>query len=65
MQMFGTPNLVTMVNLAKRDKLALADIKKVKSELTDKGYYLQLPPPKEDLLKQHRKDVGVEDKDME
>ena len=65
MQMFGTPQLVTMVNLAKRDKLALADIEKVTSELTNNGFYLQLPPPKEDLLKKHRKDLGVEDKDME
>lgn len=51
---FGTPQLVTLVNLANRDKLALADIDKVKSELLDKGFYLQLPPPTEDLLKQHK-----------
>ncbi|QDP00962.1 YcgL domain-containing protein [Thalassotalea sp. PS06] len=51
---FGTPQLVTLVNLANRDKLALADIDKVQSELLDKGFYLQLPPPTEDLLKQHK-----------
>ncbi|WP_371185434.1 YcgL domain-containing protein [Thalassotalea maritima] len=65
MQMFGTPMLVTLVNLAKRDKLGMADIDKVRVELADNGFYLQLPPPKEDLLKQHRKDLGVEDTDME
>ncbi|TKB44097.1 YcgL domain-containing protein [Thalassotalea mangrovi] len=51
---FGTPQLVTLVNLAGRNKLALADIEKVKAELLDKGFYLQLPPPTEDLLKQHK-----------
>ncbi|TLU67641.1 hypothetical protein FE810_01460 [Thalassotalea litorea] len=53
---FGSPQLVTLVNLSNRDKLALADIEKVKTELLGKGYYLQLPPPTEDLLKQHKAD---------
>ena len=33
MEMFGTPKLVMLVPLSKRDALALADIEKVKSEL--------------------------------
>ncbi|WP_394176160.1 YcgL domain-containing protein [Thalassotalea litorea] len=53
---FGTPQLVTLVNLSNRDKLAIADIEKVKTALLDKGFYLQLPPPTEDLLKQHKAD---------
>ncbi|MBO9491449.1 YcgL domain-containing protein [Endozoicomonas sp. G2_1] len=57
---FGTPQLVTMVNLANRDKLALADIDKVKTNLTEQGFYLQLPPPKEDLLADHKKQLGIE-----
>lgn len=51
---FGTPILVTLVNLAKQEKLALADIDKVKENLTNQGFYLQLPPPQENLLDEHR-----------
>lgn len=51
---FGTPQLVTVVNLATKDKLAMADIEKVKSELADNGFYLQLPPPQENLLDEHK-----------
>lgn len=54
MTTFGTPQLVTLVNLANRDKLAFADIDKVKENLEAQGFYLQLPPPKEDLLKEHK-----------
>ena len=59
-QTFGTPQLVTIINLAKRDKLGFADIEKLKVALTEKGFYLQLPPPTEDLLKKHRIENGVE-----
>ncbi|MFT5757389.1 MAG: hypothetical protein ACI9LM_002118 [Alteromonadaceae bacterium] len=54
MSMFGVPTLVTLINLATKDTLAMADIDKVKSNLTYKGYYLQLPPPQENLLDQHK-----------
>jgi len=51
---FGTPTLVTLINLATKEKLAFADLAKVKANLDGQGYYLQLPPPKEDLLKEHK-----------
>jgi len=54
---FGTPTLVTLTNLATKKKLAFADLEKVKANLNGQGYYLQLPPPKEDLLKQHKADM--------
>lgn len=54
MKMFGTPNLVTLINLATKDKLAMADLEKVKTSLVEQGFYLQLPPPPEDLLKEHK-----------
>lgn len=41
---FGEADFVMMVNLAKRDKLARVDIDKVKTELAENGYYLQMPP---------------------
>ena len=57
MSTFGTPQLVTLINLATKDKLAMADIDKVKSNLSGQGYYLQLPPPPENLLDQHKEQM--------
>jgi uncharacterized protein YcgL (UPF0745 family) len=54
MTMFGTPTLVTIINLDNKDKLAMSDINKVRENLDSKGFYLQLPPPQEDLLKEHK-----------
>ncbi|MFT7007891.1 MAG: hypothetical protein ACJAXJ_002430 [Colwellia sp.] len=54
MTMFGTPTLVTLTNLATKTKLAFADLEKVKINLNEQGFYLQLPPPPEDLLKEHK-----------
>jgi uncharacterized protein YcgL (UPF0745 family) len=54
LQTFGQPVLITVLNLAKREQLAQADIEKVKSALQEQGYYLQLPPPAEDLLAEHK-----------
>jgi len=41
---FGKPELVMDVDLASRDKLARADITKVKQALIEQGFYLQVPP---------------------
>ena len=54
MATFGTPILVTLINLATKTKLGMADLEKVKTNLTEDGFYLQLPPPEEDLLKEHK-----------
>ena len=54
MSTFGTPTLVTLINLATKDKLAMADLAKVKENLKSPGYYLQLPPPQENLLDTHK-----------
>ncbi|MCG9756696.1 YcgL domain-containing protein [Shewanella insulae] len=58
MKMFGTPELVMLLPLNKREHLALADIEKVKVELAEKGYYLQLPPPSVNLLDEYKKEIG-------
>lgn len=50
---FGKPQLAMVLPLERTKKLANADIEKVKQALQDQGYYLQLPPPPEDLLKIH------------
>lgn len=60
MKMFGRPQLVMTIDLDKREKLGIADLEKVKQELVGNGFYLQLPPPKENLLDEFRKQNGVE-----
>lgn len=62
MDMFGAPQLVMLLPLSKTQKLAMADLNKVKTELAEKGFYLQLPPPKENLLEQHRVEQGLTEK---
>lgn len=55
---FGKPLLVMLMPLDGRKQLRNADLEKVKSALTEQGYYLQLPPPQENLLKQHLEEQG-------
>ncbi|QDE31016.1 MULTISPECIES: YcgL domain-containing protein [Shewanella] len=59
MEMFGTPALIMVVPLSKRDHLGIADITKVKSALIEQGYYLQIPPPQINLLEQHKQELGL------
>ncbi len=60
MTTFGTPNLVTLINLATKSKLGFADLIKVKNNLNEHGFYLQLPPPSEDLLKDHKESMAAQ-----
>lgn len=60
MQSFGQPQLAMLLPLDGSKKLASADLDKVKESLTSQGYYLQLPPPAENLLKQHLAASGKE-----
>ncbi len=53
MKGFGEPRFVMILPLDGSKKLANADFDKVKQSLKDEGYYLQLPPPPESLLKMH------------
>ncbi|NIY46829.1 YcgL domain-containing protein [Cedecea colo] len=53
MKGFGEPRLAMILPLDGSKKLANADFDKVKQALKDQGYYLQLPPPPESLLKMH------------
>ncbi|AZQ83903.1 YcgL domain-containing protein [Colwellia sp. Arc7-635] len=61
MKMFGTPMMVTVLNLATKDKLGFADIDKVKASLAEQGYYLQLTPKEEDMLKTHKANMNNAD----
>jgi len=44
LQIFGIPEFSMTLNLAKRSRLARVDIEKVKNELLEHGFYLQMPP---------------------
>ncbi|KAF7782018.1 hypothetical protein PRUB_b1415 [Pseudoalteromonas rubra] len=59
MATFGTPIFVIIVDLAKRNKLGTADLSNVKQKLIDDGFYLQLPPPQENLLDELKRQNGV------
>ena len=59
MKTFGTPQFVMVLKLDERHKLAQADIEKVKAELKEKGYYLQVPPPVPNLLEQYKADKSA------
>ncbi|WP_017799819.1 YcgL domain-containing protein [Winslowiella toletana] len=50
---FGKPQLAMLLPLDGSKKLVNADLEKVAAALKEQGYYLQLPPPLESLLKMH------------
>lgn len=50
MQLFGTPQLVTVLNLNQREKLARMNVSDLRQAFEEKGFYLQLPPKQENLL---------------
>ena len=60
LETFGKPQFVMLLNLADKARLAQADKQKVLAELDDKGFYLQLPPPQENLLKSHLNDLKTQ-----
>ncbi|HBV38577.1 MAG TPA: hypothetical protein DEF05_02490 [Erwinia sp.] len=53
LQGFGKPQLAMVLPLDGSKRLANADQEKVKTALSEQGYYLQVPPPVESLLKMH------------
>lgn len=50
MQLFGTPQLVTVLNLNQHEKLARMNVSDLRQAFEEKGFYLQLPPKQENLL---------------
>ncbi|WP_375753210.1 YcgL domain-containing protein [Vibrio sp. HN007] len=53
LEMFGKPTFVMMIKLEER-KLAQVDIEKVKESISEQGFFLQLPPPPENVLDQFK-----------
>ncbi len=54
MEMFGQPVFVMVLKLDGR-KLAQVDINKVQESLQSDGFFLQLPPPPENVLEEFKK----------
>ena len=52
LERFGKPVLVTTMLMTPEKKLARADIDKVMAAMEEKGFYLQLPPPKEEYMQE-------------
>lgn len=50
---FGKAVFVMLLPVKKRKALAQVDIAKLTHEIQEKGFYLQIPPPTENLLKRH------------
>lgn len=59
--LLGKLTLVMTLDLDKRTNLGTAELAKVKQELTDNGFYLQLPPPTENMLDEFKKQQGLSD----
>lgn len=59
MDMFGKPELVTLVALDKHEKLAGVEKQNLVDAFNDKGFYLQMPPKVDSLLEQHREALGL------
>ena len=53
MTMFGVPHFVMVIKLDGR-KLAQVDVNKVKKSLKEDGFFLQLPPPPQNVLEQYK-----------
>lgn len=47
---FGRPELVTKIVITQEKQLARVEGSKVLKALKEQGFYLQLPPPKEDYM---------------
>ncbi len=55
MEMFGTPFFVMVIKMEGRT-LAQVDIEKVKVSISEQGFFLQLPPPPENLLEKYKQE---------
>lgn len=63
-EMFGKPQFVMLFNLAGDKPLVRADKQEVQQKIAREGFYLQMPPPSENLLEgflaQQKKEVSGE-----
>lgn len=59
MNAFGQPIFVLMMNLTEDRVLARENTAKVLANLREQGFHLQMPPPPENLLAEHRASLGL------
>lgn len=57
---FGKPQFVMLLSLKQTRPLAFAEPERLLEALATQGYFLQLPPPETNLLKQHRQQLGLD-----
>ena len=57
LETFGKPIFVMLIKLEGR-KLAQVDVNKVQESINEQGFFLQLPPPPENVLKQFKEMVA-------
>lgn len=57
---FGKPQFVMLLSLKQTRSLAFVEPERLLEALAMQGYFLQLPPPEPDLLKQHRQQLGLD-----
>ncbi|SIP93358.1 YcgL domain-containing protein [Aeromonas hydrophila] len=60
MSAFGRPELVLMTKLDPAKPLGIASASRVMEALQSQGFYLQVPPPPENLLEQHKAQLKAE-----
>ncbi|WP_438834455.1 YcgL domain-containing protein [Aeromonas oralensis] len=60
MSAFGRPELVLMTKLDPAKPLGIASTSRVMESLQSQGFYLQVPPPPENLLEQHKAQLKAE-----
>lgn len=64
LKMFGAPKEVMGLPLSEDKKLGRADAKKVLDEIKTKGYYLQMPPVRDDYMLDLYKDTSAKYTDI-
>ena len=60
LDIFGRPQFVMLLPLKVDKQRAFVDAEQLRQALQTQGYLLQLPPPEENLLKQHRQQLGLD-----
>lgn len=58
LELFGAPQFLMLLRLDTGRPLALSDTVTVMAALQARGFYLQLPPPQDNLLDAHRRQQG-------
>lgn len=54
LEKFGPPQLLSILNLTEDSKMAIAEAKNVIKQVTEVGFYLQLPPPPINYLQEYK-----------